>query len=124
MNGVERIDLGNGQWWDIYTVCSRGMRKAFRKAGLNVLGASLSDGLEIDLTDPDSVRRAAMAHPDALNLDAIDDAYLVHGTHAWSFEVPFGLEAIDRLEDGLVGQVLGRMQELYAEQTEEARKNS
>jgi hypothetical protein len=41
---VETIILGEGQWWQIHTVVSRGMRKKLRKAVLGSLPTALSLG--------------------------------------------------------------------------------
>ena len=122
-NQVERIDLGDGQWWEIYTVCTRGMRKVFRKAGLRGFASGLRDGVDIDLADPAAMRKLIMAHPEAWDMDAIDDAFLLSGTHAYSFG-EINLETIDDLDNNIVARVLARMQELYKEIGEEARKNS
>ena len=115
---VERIELA-GAWWEIRTIITRGMRKAFRRAGLQILARA--DG--VDLSDPEAFKKVVMANPGALDLDAIDDAYLLYGTASWSYPEPISPEAIDKLPEKDVVIVLTRMRELYAEVTEETRKN-
>ena len=119
MPDIERVELPGGAWWEIRIIVTRGLRKAFRKAGLKVL--SKADG--VDFSDPDAFRKALMSHPDALDLDAVDDAYLLAGSVAWSYPETITLEAIDKLPEGHVAIVLAKMRELYAEATETARKN-
>ena len=115
---IERVELPDA-WWEIRTVITRGMRKAFRRAGFPILARA--DGM--DLSDPEAFKRVVMANPGAFDLDAIDDAYLLYGTVAWSYPEPVSLEALDKLPEKDVAVVLDRMRELYAEVTEEARKN-
>ena len=119
MPDIERVELPDGAWWEIYSAVTRGMRKAFRRAGLQVL--SKADG--VDFSNPEAFRKALLVHPDALDLDTVDDAYLIAGTRAWSFPDPVTLEAINELPEKVVSTVLDRMRELYAEATETARKN-
>ena len=116
---TERVELPDGNFWEIRTVITRGMRKAFRRAGLQILAHA--DG--VDLSDPEAFKKVVMANPGALDLDTIDDAYLLHGTASWSYPEPVSLEAIDKLPEKDVTVVLARMRELYAEVTEDARKN-
>ena len=116
---TERVELPDGAWWEICPVITRGMRKAFRRAGLQILARA--DG--VDLSNPGAFKKVIMANPGALDLDAIDDAYLLYGTMSWSYPEPISLEAIDKLPEKDVAVVLDRMRELYAEVTEEARKN-
>lgn len=119
---IERIDLGNEQWWDIRTVVTRGMRKEFRKASLSGLSSGMN-GHAIDLTNPEELKTYVLSHPDKWNLDAIDDAYLLHGTIAFSFGDKIALEIIDRIDDKIVSEILARMKELYIEMPEVAHKD-
>jgi len=117
---TERIEFGDG-WWEFYTEVTRGMRKRFRDAAMQTVGGSLNG--DTDITDPEQYRTLVLTHPERLNLHAIDDAYLVVGTKAWSFKHKVTVESIDNLPDEYVEKVLVRMRELYAEMPEEARKN-
>ena len=119
-----RIELQGGQWWEIRTVVTRRMRKAFRAAGLKgFLGGLTSNGTVVDMGDPEALKRLAMSHAGDWNLDAIDDAFLLAGTVAWSFEGNISLEAIDALPERYIKPVLERMQALYAETEGAALKN-
>lgn len=118
---VERIELPGGGWWEIRTTVSRGMRKAFRKAMLKGYLGGL-DG-SVDLSDPEALQNAVLSNPGSWDLDALDDAHLAHGVVQWSFEGKPTLEAIDALDEDVSIPVVARMRELYAEKTEEARKN-
>ena len=121
---TERIELENDQWWEVYTVVTRGMRKAFRTAGLQtVAGAFKDNGKAFNMQDADALQAVVLAHPDQLDLDAVDDAFLIHGTKACSFGKQVTRAMLDALPEGVVQPVLHRLQELYAEVNEEARKN-
>ena len=118
---TERMELVGGGWWEVRKNVTRGMRKAFRKAMLKGYLGGL-DGRQ-DVSDPEALRKAVLSNPASWDLDALDDAYLAHGTVGWGFETKPTLEAIDALPEETVAPVLGKMRELYAERTEEARKN-
>ena len=121
---TERIELENDQWWEIYTIVTRGMRKAFRTAGLQtVAGAFKDNGKAFNMQDAEALQAVVLAHPDQIDLDAVDDAFLIHGTKACSFGKQVTRVMLDGLPEGLVQPVLDRLRELYAETTEEARKN-
>ena len=119
----EHIEFPDGQWWDIWTVVTRGMRKRFRNAAM---GAMLTGTLHFnggsDLSDPEKLKAAILANPGSFNLNAIDDGYLLHGTKAWSWPEPVSLDVIDTLPDDMVSKVLARMAILYAEVSEEIQK--
>ena len=118
---TERIEVPGG-WFDIKPTITRGMRKAFRLAGLRGFAKGIDKNT--DMTDSDALRKAILASPDKWDLDAIDDAYLLHGTVAYSFGPVVDIVTIDALPDEAVAPVLKRMQELYAEMPEGMRKNS
>jgi len=121
---TEKIKFDDGQWWEIHTVVTRSMRKRFNASGSkSVFNAMNQNGAElVDLEDPAAIRTLVLANPDLLDLDHIDDAFLVYGTHAWSFDREVSLTNIDQLDDKYTAKVLERMHELYIV-TEEARKN-
>lgn len=89
-----------------------------------MLSGGPMDNGSIDLNDPDAFRKLAMAHPERLNLASLDDAYLLHGTKAYSFGDVISLEIIDNLPESVVQPVLARMQVLYAEPSEEDQKKA
>lgn len=120
---TQRIDLSDGEWWLIKTVVTRGMRKAFRSAGLKSFFTGDVDGDAIDLGDRQMLRKRILAHPESWDLDAIDDAFLINGTVSWSFQKPITLETINDLPDKYVKPVLERMTALYTEPMEESLKN-
>lgn len=119
---TERISLPDGSWWEIRTVVSRRMRKEFRKAGLRGFASGLRNGHQVDWEDPEALRKAILSNPEAWDLDAVDDAYLLQGTIAWSRPEPFSLEAVDALPEALVAPVLVRMRAYYAEMPEAERQ--
>lgn len=122
--GVERIELLGGNWWEFRTVVTRRMRKAFRRAAFGGLLAALgeSNGHPVDLADAEAIRQAVMAHPDKVDLDVVDDAYLLHGTVAFSYAVQVTAEAIDGVAEEEVEIVLARMREFYQEMSGEKRQ--
>ena len=118
----ERIELGGELWWEVYTEITRGMRKAFNHATITAMGRGLAIHGDIDFTDIVQVKKAALSSPETFNLDAIDDAYLLHGTKAYSYGDQVTIEMIDNLSDEIVQRVLPRMRTLYAAITEEEAK--
>ena len=114
---TERLNFDDGSWWEIYTVVTRGMRKIFNQAAM----ASVASGLKaangaVDLTDADSMKRAVLGQADQIDLNTVDDAYLLYGTKAYSYGA-VELSIIDTLPDIVVAKVLDRMRELYAAPT-------
>lgn len=119
---IERILFDSGDWWEIYTEVTRGMRRKFREAAMKALTGKLDLNGHTNLSDPDQIKAAILSQPQLVNLNAVDDGYLLHGTKAWSFPQPFSLEAVDELPDAIVEKVLERMRLLYSEPGEEAQK--
>ena len=116
---TERVELPDGNFWEIRTIITRGMRKAFRRAGLQ----ALSNVPGVDFADPEVFKKAFQTRPDLVDLDLVDDAFLLYGTVSWNYPESISLEAIDKLPEKDVALVLARMNELYVEKSEEARKN-
>jgi len=122
---TERIELPDNSWWEVYTTVTRGMRKAFRKAALGIVSGGIDvNGTQIDFSNPDAFRLAAMAHPERLDLNRVDDAYLLLGTYAYSFSNEVSLEVIDNLPDTIVSKVVARLTALYTEPSEEEAKKA
>ena len=120
MSDTERINFPDGSWWDIRTIVTRRMRKAFHKAGREAFARDL----HLNGNDsPDDLKRLAMANMEHWDLDSVDDAYLIEGTYAWSMTPPITSSIIDSLPDEVVNKVLVRMREIYAEAQEEVIKN-
>ena len=117
---VERIELPGGAWWEVRTVITRGMRRAFPKAAMSMLA---DVGSDVDLTDSDSIKAYVTAHPSAWNIDGVENAHLTMGSVAWSFKPEITIEAIDDMDDALVTPVLARMSELYSEPSDDEVKN-
>lgn len=115
---IERIDWPDGTWWEFRAVVTRGMRKRFNRAGLAAIAKA---GINVD--DPGDLEIYLRSHPGDIDLDAIDDAYLLEGTTAYSFGELMSLEIIDALPDSIVRQVLARMRELYSDISEAQMKN-
>ena len=121
---MERLDLPDGHWWEIITEPTRGMRKVFRTAGLSVGGEALANADSPELLANEDERTAfLMQHAMELNLDALDDAFLLHGTSAWSFDCEITSANIDALPDKFTAPVLQRMNECYAVNQEEEKKD-
>lgn len=116
---VERIDLGEGRWWDIRLKLTRAMDKAITRASLTAIPRiNTTQGI-----DAEQVKVQLLERLGAVDISAIEDAYLLHGTAAYSFGERVDLETIDQVDAALVRQVITRMMELYNAQrlTEEQR---
>ena len=124
MSDTERIEFGDGNWWEVRTVVTRGMRKAFNRAQtLGVLGnIKLNGDSDIDLTDASARRALLLAHLSELDLDALDDAYLLQGTVATSLVSTITPAMLDTIPDQYTNAVLERLRVLYAPLSEEALK--
>jgi len=119
---TDRIYFSDDDWWDIYLYPTRRMRKAFRRAAVSSI--RLNGAADIDFSDPDEVRKFAMANISDVDLDSTDDAILLHGTAGWSFGSEISTENIDSMPDHYTQVVLDRLSDLYRERTEEEEKKS
>lgn len=118
---TERIDLGKGEWWEIRRRLSRGMEKAITRASLAAVPKFSPTGV---LTE-EEVKAKLMENIGSVDIGAVEDAYLLTGTVAYSFGPAVNMETIDTIEAGVVRRVLTRMYELYTPQrvTEEQRQD-
>ena len=112
----ERIDLGDGQWWDVRPILTRGMEKAITKATLASVPAIKAD----DALDAEAIKAQLYSHLAMVNVGAVEDVYLAMGTVAFSLYESnlqpgerIDLALIDTLDATLVRKVLTRMYELY-----------
>ena len=118
---TETLDLGGGATWELRTIVTRGMRKRFQRASLLMVQGAMTP--DVDPSDPDALRRAAMARPGLLDLAAVDDSYLREGTVR--VMVPDGTCPVDdfagdfdSLPEAWTSLALARMRVLYAEPSE------
>ena len=119
MLDLERIDLGEGRWWDIRLTLTRAMDKAITRASLLAIPKiETSQGI-----DTEKVKMQLLDRLGAVDISAIEDAYLLHGTVAYSFGDRISLDIIDQVDATLVRRVITRMFEVYNAQrlTEEQR---
>ncbi len=119
---TERIDFEDGHYWEFYVSPTRGMAKKFRKAQFKSVSKVMQQrGMDID--DPEAIKSMLAEHPDLIDLDALEDAWLLHGTAKTSLVKKPTPEALDALDDRYVSRVLDRMRELYSPPDEEAVRN-
>ena len=111
---TERLTLPNGGWWEIRTVITRGMRKQINQASLKALGSNAGG-----LMQGDGVKEQILAHPETLDINAVDDAMLLIGSVAYSYGPMIDLATIDALPETVTQLVLTRLQELYAGMSKE-----
>ena len=111
---TERIDLGGGQWWEIGTRFTRGMEKAITRISLTALPKLEINGDKP--ATPDEMVAQLTANMGAVDIGAIEDAYLLHGTVAYSYGPIVSLEVIDTIDAKVVRQVITRMWELFTPQ--------
>ncbi len=115
---TERIELPNDNWWEIKTVVTRRMRKAFRKAGIQAVtgsGINIGDVLE----DPEAVKETIAQNIQGIDIDTIEDSWLLEGTVSFSFGKKITTQVIDDLPDIYVAPVLERIRDLYKNIDEE-----
>ena len=106
---VIRVEIPGG-WWDVKAFLSRADRKKVNR--LERTWVKTRDDLSPAEIAKDP-RAALMFDPANADIDARDDLLLELGTVGWSFEQPFSLEAVDKLDDEIVDKVLAKMTELY-----------
>ena len=120
---IERIDLGNDQWWDIRAFLTRGMEKAITKATISSIPAIKTD----EMLDPEAIKAHLYSQLAMVNVGAIEDVYLVMGTVGFSLSQSniqitcqpgerVDLATIDTFDAVLVRKVLTRMYALYNSQ--------
>ena len=109
---TERIDLGNGQWWEIRTRLTRGMEKAVNRVTMASMPAIRIDGTP----DPEQIKAQLIAQMGQIDTGAIEDIYLLRGTVRYSFGETVDLDVIDTLDAAIVRRVYNRMMELYSPQ--------
>ena len=120
---VERLDLGDGQWWEMRPTLTRGMEKAITKATIASIPAIKDD----ETLDANAIKARLYSHLAMVNVGEIEDVYLVMGTVAFSVGPPalrielapggrVDLALIDTLDASLVRVVLNRMYALYTAQ--------
>ena len=117
-----RVDLGEGEWWDIQPLLTRRIKKAMRQTQMKIFRSIMPADAEItqDREEQMALLRNAMKSSEIV-VDPVlenEDTMLVHATIAWSFPEPVSLEAIDDRDDRHVQLVLARMEELYGEADE------
>lgn len=109
-NHVERLTLPDGGWWELRTIITRGMRKQINQASIRALGPNAGKML----AGPDGAAQL-LEHPEAIDVNAVDDAMLLIGTVAYSYADQVSLEVMDQLPDEITNLVLARLHELYAD---------
>lgn len=110
--GTERLTLPDGGWWEIKTVITRGMRKQINQASLKALGNNAGAFM-------DGAKERILEHPEALDLNAIDDAMLLVGSVAYSYGPTIDIATIDNLPEAVTQPVLDRLHQLYAGMSKE-----
>ena len=109
MEPTERIELGEGQWWEIHTRLTRGMEKAITKASMASMPA-------VDLRNSpnnEEIKSQLLRRMPQIDVGTVEDVYLLRGTVAYSFGPTVQIEVIDGLDSALVRRVLERMFDLY-----------
>lgn len=120
---IERIDLPGGNWWNIRTRFTRGMEKALTRATLAALPKFEPNG-NADMTQ-EAVTAQLTGNMGGVDIGAIEDAYLLYGSVAYSYGPQVNMATIDGLDAEIVRKVITRMYEVYNPQrvTEEQRKD-
>lgn len=128
---TERIELPEDNWWVIKTVVTRRMRQSFQADSASALdlGFLRNGNKDVDLSDAKEIARIYAEQPDAAKVGlgytaAMEEAYLLHGTEAWSYGVDITRDAILDMDERITDVVLERMRALYDPVPEETLKNS
>ncbi len=117
---TERIELPDDNWWEIRTVVTRRMRKAFRRAGIK---AVMGSGFQIDIENPEATKEAIAQNIQEIDIDAIEDSWLLEGTVSFSFGKKITQDVIDDLPDIYVSPVLDKIRDMYRDIDEEEAQN-
>ena len=115
MGDVEHLSFGDGEWWDIRTRYTRGIHKAVTTASLASLHGVNYNGGSVDkpIVDVEDIKAALYRNIGQVDPCAIEDAYLLSGTIAFSFGPEVNLATISQVAQEIVEAVLTRMYELY-----------
>lgn len=111
---TERLDLGDGQWWEIRRVLTRGMEKNINRVTMAHVPQLTGDGKKT--ANAEIIADELMHRLKEVNIGAIEDAYLLQGTVAYSYGPKVDLETIDAINAESVRIVITRMFELYNSQ--------
>jgi hypothetical protein len=107
------INFPDGNWWQVHTLVTRGMRKAISKAAMESFTLPSDSG--VDPMDVEGAQQWLMKNPSYLDINKKDDALLVVGTIDWSWEEPVSIDFIDSLPESYTSQVLVVLDKLFAE---------
>lgn len=113
MVAVERIELEDGAWWDIRTTLTRGMEKAVTRATLSNIPILPRNGKALTT---EGITDEVLRNIKDVDVSAIEDAYLLRGTVAYSYGDRVDQETIDGIDAKIVRRVIDRMFELYTPQ--------
>ena len=108
---TERINLPDEAWWDIRATLTRGMEKAVTRATLAHIPRLPRNGQAMTTTE--AVTDELLRNLKDVDISAIEDAYLMYGTVAYSYGEKVDQETIDSIDAEVVRRVINRMFELY-----------
>lgn len=110
------IEFPDGNWWQVHSIVTRGMRKAVGRAAMDSYTVPESAG--IDPTDISEIQGWLMNHPQYLDINKKDDTLLIVGSVDWSWDEPITIENIDSKPDSITGEVLIVLEKLFVEISE------
>ena len=119
---TERIELPDGQWWEVHVEVTYGMQRAFSKAQMVSVGA-MAQASDIDIGDTDALKGAVLKNPNLIDIGAIEDAWLDEGSVKWSFKGKHTSVSAAGMADKYVKPVIDRMRVLYQVLDEEQMAN-
>ena len=117
-----RIELPDGQWWEIRTEVTYGMQRVFSQAQLTSVGLMAKDS-GVDIDDAEGLKAAIMQNPHLMDIGSIEDAWLDAGSIKWSFKGKPTAAAALSMPNKYVKPVIDRMRILYAGLDEEQMGN-
>ena len=117
---TERINLPDGNWWEIRARLTHGMQKTITRIILAALPNLASDG---KILNQEEITSQLYGNVGRIDIQALNDAYLLAGTVAYSYGPVVNMETIDGIAEEDVRKISDRMNELYNPQqlTEEQR---
>lgn len=114
-----RVELRNGQWWDIKPILThierRAIDKANQTASLITTKAMQDLGIDTAKLAADAEEKVeTIAKPKKKSyMPEAEDLILLKGSAAWSFEGPINAQAIALMDGRDTKRVLAAMKKLY-----------
>lgn len=109
---TERLELGDGNWFELRSVLTRGMRKQIDLASHKAIDRDKAISAGVNVENPQELKEWVLRQPEYLASSLVDDALLAVGIVSFSYPGKES-ESLDDIPDALGRKVLERLRKLY-----------